>query len=483
MTSTTKYPLWIDGREENPEGGEYFPVLDPSNGEEIALVARGRSPDIDRAVVAAGRAFHSPAWQSLKPYERGRLMWQLAEKVNAERDRLAKLISMENGKPLNQSYDEVETVVRNFEYYGGWADKVHGREIPVSEKVLDYIRLEPLGVIGHIIPWNYPIDIFSRGVAPCLAVGNTVVAKPAEDTPLSTIEVVRLAAQVGFPSGVINVVPGYGNEAGAALASHPGIQGLAFCGSVETGRKVLKAAAENITPVVSLEMGGKSPLIIFPSANIAKAAKAGAESILENSGQSCGCLSRLLVHKDQFEAVVAAIKDRLSKVRTGAWDEEVDLGPLVSHKQLDRVMNYVHLGVEEGAVLAYGGKQLTQDRYGKGFFIEPTVFTGVYPGMRIVDEEIFGPVLGIITFESEVEAIKIANESRYGLSAQIWTNDLSQAHRVAAQLDVSHVTVNGGGGFGIEAPFGGVKESGYGREGGSESLLQYSRVKNVWINL
>ncbi len=393
-------------------------------------------------------------------------MWRLAEKVNAERDRLAKLISLENGKPLNQSYDEVETVVRNFEYFGGWADKVHGRVVPVSNKVLDYIRLEPLGVVGHIIPWNYPIDIFSRGVAPCLAVGDTVVAKPAEDTPLSTIELARLAGEVGFPEGVINVVTGYGNEAGAALAAHPGIQGLAFCGSVETGKKVLKAAAENITPVVSLEMGGKSPLIIFPSADIEKAALAGAESILENSGQSCGCLSRLFVHKDHYDQVVGLIKTRLSKVQTGAWNEDVELGPLVSRKQLDRVMSYVKLGVDEGAVLAYGGKQMTQGKYANGFFIEPTVFTGVHPGMRIVDEEVFGPVLGIMTFESEAEAIELANESSFGLSAQVWTRDLSQAHRVTGQLDVSHVTVNGGGGFGIEAPFGGVKESGYGREGG-----------------
>jgi aldehyde dehydrogenase (NAD+) len=483
MTNTNKYPLWINGQEEEAETGEYFSVLDPSQGKEIGLAARGRSHDVDRAVVAAQNAFHSAAWQSLKPFERGRLMWKLAEMVNAEKDRLAKLISLENGKPLNQSYDEVETVVRNFEYYGGWADKVHGREVPISDLVLDYISMEPLGVVGHIIPWNYPVDIFSRGVAPCLAIGNTVVAKPAEDTPLSTIEIARLSARVGFPAGVINVVTGFGKEAGAALAAHPGINGLAFCGSVETGRQVLHAAAENITPVVSLEMGGKSPLIIFPSADIEKAALAGANSILENSGQSCGCLSRLLVHRDNEDEVIGLIKDRLAQVQTGAWDENADLGPLVSQRQLDRVMSYIQLGLSEGAKLVCGGRRMTGDRYLKGYFIEPTVFKDVNPGMRIVDEEIFGPVLGIITYGTEAEAVKLANQSVYGLSAQIWTRDLSQAHRVAAQLDVSHVTVNGGGGFGIEAPFGGVKESGFGREGGLEPILQYSRVKNVWINL
>jgi acyl-CoA reductase-like NAD-dependent aldehyde dehydrogenase len=483
MNPVETYKHWINGREVEADIGEYFPVLDPSCGEEIGFAARGNSVDIDHAIQAAQKAFHSQEWQALKPYERARLMWKLAAKVDSEKDRLARLLSLENGKPLRQSYDEVETTVRNFEYYGGWADKVHGRVVPISNEVLDYIRLEPLGVVGHIIPWNYPIDIFSRGVAPCLAVGNTIVAKPAEDTPLSTLEIARMSGEVGFPRGVINVVNGYGKEAGAALARHPGIQGLAFCGSIQTGKEVLRAAAENITPVVSLEMGGKSPLIIFPDADIEKAAYTGAHRFLYNTGQSCGCLSRLLVHRDLVESFAEKIKNHLIEVRAGAWNENADIGPLISSKQLERVMNYIELGRSEGAKLVFGGRRIDTEPYAKGFFIEPTVFTQVKPGMRIVDEEIFGPVLGIISYETEDEAVNIANESVYGLSAEIWTRDISRAHRVAAKLDVSHVTVNGGGGFGIEAPFGGVKQSGFGREGGWESVLQYSRVKNIWINL
>lgn len=478
-----KIGLWIEGREVEPLSGGYFPVIDPSNGSTIAEVGRGGKPDIDRAVGAARRALYSNEWRRLKPFERGRLLIRLAEKINAERDGLARLLSMENGKPLRQSYDEIETTVRNFEYYGGWADKIHGRVIPISEDVLDYLSLEPLGVVGHIIPWNYPLDIFARGVAPCLAIGNTVVAKPAEETPLSTFEIARMSAEVGFPPGVINVVSGFGAEAGAALAGHDGIQALAFCGSIETGREVLQLAARNITPVVSLELGGKSPLIIFDDADIEQAAKSGAYSILYNSGQSCGCLSRVLVQRSVLDRVTNIIIDTLTQVRAGSWQEDLDLGPLASASQLEKVLNYIEIGKSEGARIAFGGKRMQGKSFEQGYFIEPTVFTNVKPGMRIVEEEIFGPVLAIMPFETEDQSIDLANASRYGLSAELWTTNLSRAHRVAARLDVSHVTINGGGGFGIEAPFGGVKQSGYGREGGWESILQYSRVKNIWVNL
>lgn len=483
MKLSEMHKLWIDGREVEAEAGEYFSVIDPSSGKEIGFTARGKSVDVDCAIAAARKAFQSQAWHGLKPYERGRLMLKLAKRIDAEKDRLAKLLSWENGKPLRQSYDEVETTVRNFEYYGGWADKIHGRIVPISNEVLDYIRLEPLGVVGHIIPWNYPLDIFARGVAPCLAIGNTVVVKPAENTPLSTLAIAKLTGEEGFPPGVINVVSGYGKEAGAALAGHHEIQALAFCGSISSGKEVLHAAAKNVTPVVSLELGGKSPLIIFESANLEEAALSGAHSILYNAGQSCGCLSRVLVQKDVAEPVIRRIKGILANVKVGAWDEDADIGPLVSQAQLERVMDYVRQGQSEGAELVFGGRQIKSGSFSKGFFMEPTVFTGVRLGMRIVDEEIFGPVLGVMIFETEEEGVLIANGSKYGLSAEIWTRDLSQAHRVAAQLDVSHVTINGGGGFGVEAPFGGVKQSGFGREGGWESISQYSRVKNVWINL
>lgn len=475
--------LWINGRPVSPEGGETFPVLDPGTGKAIGLAARGSELDIDRAVESAQEALRCPAWHDIDPFQRGRLLLAWAHKVQEGEEALARLLSLENGKPLRDARDEVQVVVRNLEYYGGWCDKADGRVLRAPGNVLDYILHEPLGVVGHIIPWNYPIDIFARGVAPCLAMGNAVVVKPAEETPLSAIALARLGSEAGIPDGVVNVVTGLGGEAGAALARHAGIQGLAFCGSVETGREVLMAAAPHITPVLSLELGGKSPCLIFPDADVERAAASAATGICFNTGQSCGALSRVLVHRELAGQVAQIITDTLAGIRLGHGLDDPDMGPLVSQAQLEKVLGYIQIGQQEGAHLLYGGQRANSEQLRRGFFVEPAAFVDAAPGMRIVEEEIFGPVLAILTFEDEEEAIRLANRSAYGLSAEIWTHDLSRAHRVAAQLDVSHVTVNGGGGFGIEAPFGGVKQSGFGREGGWESVLQYSRVKNVWINL
>ena len=483
MEEPIRTQLWIEGRAVLPETGEAFPVLDPATGDVIGHAARGQAADVDRAVSAAARALRSPSWGGLAPVERGRLMWALARRIEVEQGPLARLLSLENGKPLGQARDEVFTTLRNFEYYAGWADKIHGRTVPVSAKVFDYIVHEPLGVVGHIIPWNYPLDIFARGVAPCLAVGNTVVVKPAEETPFGGTELARLASEVGFPPGVINVVTGLGREAGAALAAHTGIQGLAFCGSVITGQEVLAAAAKRITPVVSLELGGKSPCLVFADADVERAVQSVAHGITYNTGQSCGALSRLFVPREMLGRATEVARRAMQAVRLGRGLDDPDMGPLVSQTQLERVLGFLEAGQSEGARLVHGGRRPTAADLSRGFFVEPTLFADVQPGMSIAQEEIFGPVVGLLAFDSEDEAIWLANESRYGLSAEIWTRDLSRAHRVAAELEVSHVTVNGGGGFGVEAPFGGVKQSGFGREGGYESILQYSRVKNVWINL
>lgn len=483
MMATIHADLWINGREVPASSGDTFSVVDPGVGEVIGSVARGRQEDVDRAVKAARDAFSSSSWRSLDPYHRGHLLWKWARKIEEEQDSIAELLCLENGKTLQQAYDEVGTTIRNFEYFAGWADKIYGRVVPARHKVFDYILLEPLGVVGHIIPWNYPLDIFARGVAPCLAVGNTVVAKPAEETPLSTLKLARLATEVGFPAGVVNVVTGYGMEAGAALSSHPGIQSLAFCGSIATGKMVLEAAAQNITPVVSLELGGKSPCLIFEDADWERAAETVAWSICYNTGQSCGALSRMLVYKDLYDSVVDIVTSTMASIRVGYGKDNLDMGSLVSLNQLESVLNYVNKGSQEGAKLLYGGQRMVDGPLAKGYYIQPTLFGNAHPGMRIIEEEIFGPVVAILTFDKEEEAVELANNSKYGLSAEIWTRDLSRAHRVAAQLDVSHVTINGGGGFGVEAPFGGVKQSGFGREGGWDSILQYSRVKNIWINL
>lgn len=475
--------LWIDGRSVPAQCGDTFGVLDPGRGTTLGTASRGEAADIDRAVESSQRAFRAPAWHDLDPFERGRILWAWARRVEAQAEDLARLLSLENGKPVRHARDEVHTTIRNLEYYAGWADKSDGRTLRVPDHALDYILREPLGVVGHIIPWNYPLDIFARGVAPCLAMGNTVVVKPAEETPLSTFALARMASEAGIPPGVVNVVSGYGSEAGAALSKHPGIQGLAFCGSIETGRQVLLSAAALITPVVSLELGGKSPCLIFPDSDVDAAATSAALGICYNTGQSCGALSRLFVQRDLAPRVAAKIQEGLAAIKLGHGLDDPDMGPLVSEAQLERVMNYLRIGREEGAQLACGGRHPESGPLARGFFIEPALFLDAEPGMRIVEEEIFGPVISLLTFETEEEAIQLANASRYGLSAEIWTRDLSRAHRVAAQLDVSHVTINGGGGFGIEAPFGGVKQSGFGREGGWESIVQYSRVKNVWVNL
>lgn len=483
MTDVRRAGLWTRGQELPAEGEATFPVRDPGRGEVIGQAARGAPGDVDRAVEEARLAFHSAPWSSLEPHQRGRLLWAWARKIEDAKDRLAWLLSLENGKPLRQAHDEIQTTLRNFEYFSGWADKAYGRVVPIENGVFDYILHEPLGVVGHIIPWNYPLDIFARGVAPCLAVGNTVVVKPAEETPFGAIELARLAAEAGIPPGVVNVVTGFGPEAGAALAAHSGIQALAFSGSVATGKEILAAAARQITPVVSLELGGKSGCIVFPDADVTEAVRSVAQGICYNAGQSCGALSRLLVPRDLADRLVEEARSIMAAVRLGHGHDDPDMGPLISEPQLERVLGYVEGGIKDGARLALGGRRAKDGPLARGYFVQPTLFSGVDPSMTLAQEEIFGPVLGVLTFRSEDEAVEIANGTRYGLSAEIWTRDLARAHRVAGRLEASHVTVNGSGGFGVEAPFGGLKQSGFGREGGWESVLQYSRVKNVWMKI
>lgn len=484
MADLVRVGSWIDGREMPASSGESFAVIDPGKGEVMGLAARGTAEDVDRAVAAARRALHAKEWQGINAYERGYAMLAWAQKIKEHKERLAGLLSLESGKTLHDCLDDVQTAIRNLEYFAGWADKIYGRVCPVPEQgVFDYLLREPLGVVGHIVPWNYPLDIFMRGVAPCLAAGNTVVVKPAEETPLSSIEMARLSKEAGFPDGVVNVVCGTGKEAGAALAGHPGLHGLAFCGSILTGKEVLHAAAERITPVISLELGGKSACILFADGNIEKAAVQKAWGLAHNTGQSCGARSRIFVHKEHYKQVVSLMQAAMASIQLGYGLDDPDMGPLVSQKQLERVSGYIRSGCEEGAELLYGGQHPESGPLKNGFFIQPALFGRAKPGMKIVEEEIFGPVTALIAYDCEEEAVAMANDSAYGLGAELWTCDLARAHRVAAQLDVSHVTINGSGGFGVELPFGGVKQSGFGREGGWDSIVQYTRIKQVWVQL
>ena len=469
-------PAWINDLDVDPPHARRLPVINPATEETWAEIPVSGPDTIDAAVRSARAALRDRAWSGLAPAARGRLLQRWAALVREHRSCLAALLSRENGKPLRFAADELETAARYFDYYGAYADKLDGRVPPVAQHLHVSIGYEPLGVVGHIVPWNYPADIFARGVAPSLAVGDTVVVKPAPETTFVTLELARLAATAGIPPGVVNVIPGDGPLTGAALAAHPGVDALAFCGSATGGRAVLHAAAERLAPVVSLELGGKSAGIILPDVEAGPAAAALARSFCYNTAQSCGAKSRLLAPAARRDEVTDAVRTCFAGLVIGAPDEpDAYLGPLISARQLERVLGYIEQGRREGGVLAAGGRRPAR----RGFFIEPTLFHGLGPRSALVTEEIFGPVLVLQTYETIEEAIALANDSAHGLTADIRTRDIGLAHRFARELEVGHVSINGGAGLGVDVPFGGVKQSGFGREGGLEGLRQYARLKTV----
>src|SRR5688572_19873031 len=440
-TATQTEELLIDGARAGASDGKTFDVFDPSTGERLATVAKATKADVDRAVRSAQAAMDSKAWGGLAPAERGRIMWRIAGAIRERAEELATLESRDNGKPLRQARTDVQVAARYFEFFAGIADKIMGNTIPLGPGFLDYTVREPIGVSAQIIPWNYPIQIGARGIAPAIAAGCTVVLKPAEDAPMTALRLGEIALACGLPPGVLNVVPGMGPEAGAALARHPDINQLTFTGSVEVGIAVAKMAADNIVPVV-MELGGKSPNIVFADADLDLTVQGVANAIFQNAGQTCSAGSRLLVQRKAHDELVARLAERATAMRVGPGVSDPDMGPIISKKQLEMIEGYVKIGKSEGAHVAAGGARPSGSDLGRGFFFQPTLLDRVSPDMRVAQEEIFGPVLAIITFDEIEEAIAIANRSQYGLVAGVWTRDINKAMTVASRIKAGQVYVN-----------------------------------------
>jgi aldehyde dehydrogenase (NAD+) len=476
--SVTK--LLINNRWVPSESGKTFATINPSTGEEICQVAEADAADVDKAVKAARAAFEGP-FRKMRASERGRLLYRLADLIEANADELARLETLDNGKPLSiaKAVDVAKTVAC-YRYFAGWADKVQGKTIPIDGDFFCYTRHEPIGVVGQIIPWNYPMLMQSWKLAPALATGNTVVMKPAEQTPLSALRIGELLLEAGYPEGVVNILPGFGPTAGAALARHMDVDKVAFTGSTEVGRLIMTAAAQSNLKRVSLELGGKSPNIIFADTDLDAAVEGAHMGIFVNQGQSCCAGSRVFVEEKIYQQFVEKSVARAAKRRVGdPLDPTTEQGPQVDQSQFDRIMGYIESGRIEGATLACGGERVGN----RGYFIRPAVFADVQDDMTIAREEIFGPVMSVIAFKDVDEAIARANNTDYGLAAGVWTSDIKKAHAVANGVRAGTIWVNCYHVLDTRAPFGGFKQSGMGRELGEYALHEYTEVKTVTLKL
>lgn len=469
---TSTYDLYIGGEWVAASSGGVFEVINPSTGTVLTEVAAAGPEDVDAAVKSALDGFEE--WSALSPPERGRQLNALADQIRDNRDRLARIETLDQGKPVSDAARSIDTAARYFEFFGGAADKLYGKTYPRDGAWNSRTIRQPRGTSVQVTPWNYPVTQLARGTAPALAAGNAVVVKPAEQTPLTALLVAELASEAGIPPGVLNVIPGFGPDAGEPLVTHDDIDIVTFTGSRDTGQRVMQQAAKGIK-TTTLELGGKGPAIVFPDADLDNAVDSVLTGIYNNAGQTCNASSRLLVHEDRHDEFLEEFLDRVSEFSIGPGIDDPDIGPVTSQAQLEKTQRYIGVGKEEGATLVTGGEVLDRD----GYFVKPTVFDDVTPEMRIAREEIFGPVLSVLTFSDEAEAIEIANDSRYGLVAGVFTRDHGQIERVTQAVKTGHVYVNDWFAGGVETPFGGVNQSGIGREKGFQALEHYTNLKTI----
>jgi len=481
----SRHHMFIDGQFVPATSGKTFPVFNPANGEVICEVPEGDAQDVDKAVLAARRAFDSGPWHTMSPSARGKLLWKLADLLEAHTDEFAELESLDNGKPVSVArVADVPLAVDLFRYMAGWTTKTLGSTIPLSagHDFFSYTVREPVGVVAQIIPWNFPLLMAAWKLGPALATGCTVVMKLAEQTPLTGLRLAHLIAEAGFPNGVVNILTGFGEPCGAPLAAHDLVDKVAFTGSTEVGKLIAKAATGNLKKV-TLELGGKSPAIIFPDADMDAAIAGAASAIFFNQGQCCCAGSRLFAHESVFDQVVEGMSKAAGKIKMGpGLDPATEMGPLVSEEQYDRVTGYIASGRQQGARIGAGGGRFSD----RGYFVQPTVISDVKPDMKVVAEEIFGPVVVAQSFASDSDLDKLAaqaNDTPYGLAASIWTRDLSAAHKMARRIKAGTIWINCHNVFDAALPFGGYKQSGWGREMGAEVLSNYTEVKAVTIKL
>lgn len=472
--------LYINGEFVNSKSEKTFDTFNPATGEVLATVYEACAEDIDVAVKAARQAFDEGPWSKISAAQRSRLMYKLADLIEENLEELAQLETLDNGKPVRETlHVDIPMAVEHLRYYAGWSTKIVGQTIPVNGPFLNYTRHEAVGVVGQIIPWNFPLLMSMWKLGAALATGCTVVLKPAEQTPLSVLYLAELIEEAGFPAGVVNIVPGFGETTGQPLVDHPLVDKIAFTGSTEVGKLIMERAAKTLKRV-TLELGGKSPNIILPDADLSKAIPGALNGVMFNQGQVCCAGSRVFIQKKQFDQVVSDMVDHAKKIKQGAGlNPDTQIGPLVSTEQQNRVLSYIEKGLDEGAELLVGGAT----PFEQGYFVEPTIFANVRDEMTIAREEIFGPVISALPYDDLDDIIKRANDTQYGLAAGVWTRDIAKAHYIASKLRAGTVWINCYNALDAASPFGGYKQSGIGREMGSYALNNYTEVKSVWVSM